>query len=104
MDELLRIYHSAENISVREANKIKKDIIAYINEEYPHHYEVYKEKDYIEDLLQDSSIADAFLAPIPIKRFGQVSDVASAALFLASDDASYITGHTLPVDGGWTMS
>lgn len=57
-----------------------------------------------EDLLQDSSIADAFLAPIPIKRFGQVNDVANAALFLASDDASYITGHTLPVDGGWTMS
>lgn len=53
MDELLRIYHSAENISAREANKIKKDIIAYINEEYPHHYEAYKEKDYIEDLLQD---------------------------------------------------
>ncbi|MDO5649724.1 MAG: glucose 1-dehydrogenase [Gallicola sp.] len=57
-----------------------------------------------EDLLQDRSIADAFLAPIPIKRFGQVSDVANAALFLASDDASYITGHALPVDGGWTMS
>lgn len=53
MDELLRIYHSAENISVREANKIKKDILAYINEDYPHHYEAYKEKDYIEDLLQD---------------------------------------------------
>ena len=57
-----------------------------------------------EELLEDRAIADAFLAPIPIKRFGQVSDVANAALFLASDEASYITGHTLPVDGGWTMS
>lgn len=57
-----------------------------------------------EELLENSSIAEAFLAPIPLKRFGQVNDVANAALFLASDDASYITGHALPVDGGWTMS
>lgn len=35
-------------------------------------------------------------------RVGQPSDVASAALFLASDEASYITGIALPVDGGWT--
>lgn len=53
MEELLRIYHTAEQNSTREANKIKKDILAYIKEEYPHYYEVYKEKDYIQDLLQD---------------------------------------------------
>ena len=56
------------------------------------------------DLLEVKEIADGFLAPIPIKRFGQPSDIAAAALFLASQDASYITGHALPVDGGWTMS
>jgi len=38
---------------------------------------------------------------IPLGRFGQPDDVARAALFLASDDASYITGHTLAVDGGY---
>ncbi|MGB2855743.1 MAG: SDR family oxidoreductase, partial [Dehalococcoidia bacterium] len=32
---------------------------------------------------------------------GEADDVAKAALFLVSDDASYITGVTLPVDGGW---
>src|SRR5436189_128384 len=38
---------------------------------------------------------------IPLGRFGEPDDVARAALFLASDDASYITGHTLAVDGGY---
>ena len=38
---------------------------------------------------------------IPMGRFGDVDEVARAALFLASDDASYVTGHTLAVDGGY---
>jgi NAD(P)-dependent dehydrogenase (short-subunit alcohol dehydrogenase family) len=37
----------------------------------------------------------------PIPRFGQPNDVASAALFLASDEATFITGENLLVDGGW---
>ncbi len=38
---------------------------------------------------------------IPMARFGEPEEVARAALFLASDDASYVTGHTLAVDGGY---
>lgn len=56
------------------------------------------------ELLEDPNIKDAFLAPIPLRRLGQPEDVAKAALFLASDLSDYISGHTLPVDGGWTMS
>jgi len=38
---------------------------------------------------------------IPMGRFGEPDEVARVALFLASDDASYVTGHTLAVDGGY---
>jgi len=37
-------------------------------------------------------------------RVGQPKEVAWAALFLASDESSFVTGITLPVDGGWTSS
>lgn len=56
------------------------------------------------DLLENDEIHQGFLSPIPMNRLGQPNDVANAALFLGSEQASYITGHALPVDGGWTMS
>jgi NAD(P)-dependent dehydrogenase (short-subunit alcohol dehydrogenase family) len=37
-----------------------------------------------------------------LERFGRPEEVAAAALFLASDDASFVTGTALVVDGGWT--
>jgi glucose 1-dehydrogenase len=40
-------------------------------------------------------------ARTPYGRLGRADDVAGAALFLASDDCTFISGHTLPVDGGW---
>lgn len=43
------------------------------------------------------------LRRIPVGRFGEVREVAAAALFLASDAAAMITGETLKVDGGWTV-
>lgn len=43
------------------------------------------------------------LDQIPLKRFGQTDDIASLVSFIASDNARYITGQTLAVDGGMTM-
>jgi 3-oxoacyl-[acyl-carrier protein] reductase len=43
---------------------------------------------------------EAFKEKIPLRRFGQVAEVAGAVAFLCSDDAKYITGHTLSVNGG----
>ena len=40
---------------------------------------------------------------IPLGRLGTPRDIANAALFLASDDAAYITGTTVVVDGGQTL-
>ena len=43
---------------------------------------------------------DAVAQRLPLKRLGEPDDIARAALFLASDAASWITGHVLVIDGG----
>lgn len=45
----------------------------------------------------------AMTSAIPLSRLGEASDVAKAALFFASDDSSYVTGHVLAVNGGMYM-
>ena len=48
-------------------------------------------------------LKDKILAAIPLKRLGKPADVAAAVKFLASDEAAYITGHVLNVNGGMYM-
>lgn len=47
---------------------------------------------------------DAALGSIAMKRFGSPADIAAAVAFLASDDAAYVTGQVLAVDGGMTFA
>ena len=54
--------------------------------------------------MHDQTIRNAYLERLPIQRYGQPEEVAAAAAFLASDEASYITGHWLDVDGGFDVS
>lgn len=51
----------------------------------------------------NEEVQKAMLGQIPLGRFGAPEDVAKAVLFLASDDASYMTGQTLHLDGGMVM-
>jgi NAD(P)-dependent dehydrogenase (short-subunit alcohol dehydrogenase family) len=53
-----------------------------------------------ERVARDPQVFDKLAAWYPLGRVGEPEDVASAALFLCSDEASWITGVTLPVDGG----
>ena len=52
------------------------------------------------DLMDDPALLKALRANIPLKRLGTPEDVAGVAAFLASDDAAYITGTTVGIDGG----
>ena len=60
------------------------------------------ETDMTADLMKDEALMQEWSKGYPIGRFGKPEDVASACLFLASDESSFITGTVLPVDGGFT--
>ena len=53
--------------------------------------------------FSDEEMRKKTVAAIPWSRMGQPQDIASAVVFLASDQADYITGQTIIVDGGWTL-
>lgn len=55
----------------------------------------------VKPVIENEDLALAFEVAHPWGSFGEVKDVAGAALFLASEDASFVTGVMLPVDGGF---
>lgn len=55
----------------------------------------------VEPLMADPAMRQAILDATPLGRLVEPEEVAAAILFLASDAAAMITGHTLPIDGGW---
>jgi 3-oxoacyl-[acyl-carrier protein] reductase len=61
----------------------------------------YIETDMTRDLPEEAK--KAMLGAVPLGRAGTAADVAAAVVFLSSDEASYVTGHTLRVNGGMYM-
>ena len=57
------------------------------------------------ELTQDlpDALKDEITARTPLGRFGETAEIASAVAFLASDEAAFITGQVLAVDGGLVM-
>ncbi|MBV9104453.1 MAG: SDR family oxidoreductase [Verrucomicrobia bacterium] len=53
-------------------------------------------------LLQDPELNKQFLSKIPLRRWGRVEEVGHLALYLCSEDAGFITGTEILIDGGWT--
>lgn len=56
------------------------------------------------EALSDPGRREEIAQSTPIRRWGTGKDLAGAVIFLASDQASYVTGHVLVVDGGWTLT
>jgi len=56
--------------------------------------------DFVPPITRSYRSRDEYLKQIPLERFPRSSDIASAAVFLASDEASFLTGVDIPVDGG----
>lgn len=56
-----------------------------------------------QNLWPTQEIRDRVTSHIPLRRFGTADEMANAICFLASDYASYITGHMLVLDGGWSL-
>ena len=57
----------------------------------------------VRNLWESGDYHDAYVAHVPLGRVGEPEEAASVAAFLASDDASYVTGEILTVDGGWSL-
>ena len=57
-----------------------------------------------EVFYSDRAWEEAMLAKIPQRRFGRMEDLSGAVLFLASDASAYVTGHCIPIDGGYLAS
>ena len=107
------VFIKDDSVKVDSVNNIIKNFYNY-NDDYFSVFKMYK-KLFQMDLQNSSSyfeysisvlnaeieeLKKTYLAQIPAGRFGQPDDIANACVFLASDEASYINGQTLHINGG----
>lgn len=62
------------------------------------------ETEMTKSFLEDEQAKQKFLEKTPLGRIGTPEDIAQAAVYLASSESDFVTGQTLVVDGGWTIS
>jgi 3-oxoacyl-[acyl-carrier protein] reductase len=58
----------------------------------------------LEKIYSNEEVSKTYLRSVPMRRFGEPREVGLLALYLASDASSYMTGQTLYLDGGYTVS
>lgn len=59
------------------------------------------ESEMTQSIMNDKKQLEAFLPRIPLKRAGKPEEIAAGVVYLASSEASYVTGATFVIDGGW---
>lgn len=57
-----------------------------------------------EPIYRDAKVRETRAGAVPLRRLGRLEDIAAAALFMASDEAAYMNGHEMVVDGGLTQA
>ena len=94
-------YHSSKGGVVNFTRAVAAELAKYnitCNAICPGYFET--------ELTHDTLVTDEFTsymkATVPLGRYGKTGELNAAAIFLASDEASYVTGVILPVDGGYT--
>ena len=95
----LQYYISRPNANEKDLAR-EKSLLERIEDEveyYQKAYHIPKKEVEIMDIKEQMK------SQIPLGEFGSVQDIANAVVFLASDEAKYITGQTLHVDGGMAM-
>ena len=53
-------------------------------------------------IMNDPIVNQQFVSRIPLGRWGKIEEIGALAVFLSSDDAGFITGTDIVIDGGWT--
>lgn len=94
-------YHSAKGGVVNFTRAVAAELAKYnirCNAICPGYFET----ELTRDVLKTKEFTQYMEATVPLKRYGHEGELNAGAIFLASDEASYVTGAILPIDGGYT--